>query len=42
MPLTAGQLATFDNPSVGDTSGFAEQLPAPVTSLAEMLGGVVP
>jgi NADH dehydrogenase len=37
MPLTAGQLATFANPSVGDRDAFVAQLPAPAMRIAEML-----
>jgi len=37
MPLTAGQLATFANPSVGDRDAFIAQLPAQTTRIDEML-----
>lgn len=37
LPLTAGQLATFDNPSVGVVSDFTQQLPSPRVGIAGML-----
>ena len=37
MPLTAGQLATFANSSVGDASEFTARLAAPRTHLSDML-----
>ncbi|MEP6999346.1 MAG: NAD(P)H-binding protein [bacterium] len=41
MPLTAGQLATFANPSVGDRDAFVAQLPAPTIGIDEMLAASV-
>ncbi|MEO8622668.1 MAG: NAD(P)H-binding protein [bacterium] len=37
LPLTAGQLATFANPSVGDRDAFVAQLPLPTMRIDEML-----
>lgn len=38
LPFTAGQLATFANPSVGDPSSLLDRLPHPTTTVSQMLG----
>ncbi len=38
LPFTAGQLATFANPSVGEPSSLLDRLPRPSTTLSHMLG----
>jgi nucleoside-diphosphate-sugar epimerase len=39
LPITAGQLAAFANPSVARPSPYRERLPPPRRGLAEMLAG---
>ena len=38
LPMLAGQLATFANPSVGASDDFTAGLPVPTTRIAAMLG----